>query len=78
MKIDLADPTAVLIATSQALESAGLQIATCGGLALAMFGEPRETKDADLAVAGINAADAEAVGDASRLIEETRFADFTP
>ena len=60
MKIDLADPTAVLVAASQALETAGLQAATYGGLALAMYGEPRETKDADLAVASFNAAEAEA------------------
>lgn len=59
MKIDLADPTAVLIGASRALEDAGLETATYGGLALAMYGEPRETKDADLAVADVTAADAE-------------------
>src|ERR1051325_3351179 len=61
MQIDLADPTTVLIATSQALENAGLQAAAFGGLALAMYGEPRETKDADLAVAGLKIAQAEVV-----------------
>ena len=66
MKIDLADPTAVLIAASQALETAGLQAATYGGLALAMYGEPRETKDADLAVAGFDATGAEAALRAAR------------
>ena len=60
MQIDLRDPTAVLIATSQALEHAGFQAAAFGGLALAMYGEPRETKDADLAVAGLKVAEAEA------------------
>ena len=60
MQIDLTDPTAVLIATSLALEHAGLQAAAFGGLALAMYGEPRETKDADLAVAGLKVAQAEA------------------
>jgi len=60
MKIDLNDPTAVLIAASRVLELAGLQAAAYGGLALAMYAEPRETKDADMAVAGVKAADAEA------------------
>lgn len=59
MKVNLADPTAVLIGASRALENAGLETATYGGLALAMYGEARETKDADLAVAGVTAADAE-------------------
>jgi hypothetical protein len=60
MRIDLADPTAVLIAASKALDTAGLPAATYGGLALAMYGEPRETKDADLAVAGVTGEQAEA------------------
>ena len=59
MKIDLADPIAVLIAASQTLEQAGLKVAAYGGLALAMYGEPRETKDADLAVAGLTGDQAE-------------------
>jgi hypothetical protein len=51
--INLNDPTAVLLATLQALERANLKSAVCGGLALAVYGEPRETKDADLAIAGV-------------------------
>jgi hypothetical protein len=51
--IDLGDPTAVLVAATKALREAGVDAATYGGLALAAYGEPRETKDADLAVAGV-------------------------
>ena len=57
--IDLNDPIAVLLAVIQALERAHLEAAVYGGLALAVYGEPRETKDADFAVAGVRAADAE-------------------
>ncbi|HXI24907.1 MAG TPA: nucleotidyltransferase [Pyrinomonadaceae bacterium] len=59
MTIDLSDPTTVLIEASRALERAGLQSAAFGGLALAMYGQPRETKDADLAVTDIELASAE-------------------
>jgi nucleotidyltransferase DUF2204 len=59
MSIDLNDPVAVLIAASQALERAKIEAAAYGGLALAVYGQPRETKDADLAVAGVRAVDAE-------------------
>jgi len=57
--IDLNDPIAVLLAALQALELVGIEAATYGALALAVYGEPRETKDADLAVAGVSAAQAE-------------------
>jgi len=60
MTIDLNDPVAVLLAALQALERAGIEAAAYGGLALAVYGEPRETKDADLAVAGVSAAQGEA------------------
>ena len=43
-------PTAVLLATAEAFERAGLLLAAYGGLVLATYGAPRETKDADLAV----------------------------
>lgn len=59
MTIDLNDPVAVLLAALQALERAGIEAAAYGGLALAVYGEPRETKDADLAVAGVSAAQGE-------------------
>jgi len=54
-KLDLDDPVALLLAVTRALGSAGIECATYGGLALAAYGEPRETKDADVAVVGTTA-----------------------
>ena len=51
--LDLNDPIAVTLAVFRALRTAGVEAALYGGLALAAYGEPRETKDADLAVLGI-------------------------
>jgi hypothetical protein len=48
--LDLSDPIAVLLAAADALGRAGMRVAAYGGLALAVYGTPRETKDADLAV----------------------------
>ena len=67
MSIDLNDPTAVLLAVSDALTQSKIEAATYGGLALAVYGEPRETKDADLAVAGVSTRDAETALRASGL-----------
>ena len=53
MTLDLADPTAVLLAIIEALTRAGLEVAAYGGLALAAYGTPRETKDADLAAVAV-------------------------
>ncbi len=58
--IDLDDPIALLLATVTELTKAGLEHAVYGGLALAMYGEPRETKDADVAVAHVSLAAAQA------------------
>jgi hypothetical protein len=51
--LDLSDPIALLLAAHEALSAAGLVGATYGGLALAAYGVARETRDADLAVAGV-------------------------
>jgi hypothetical protein len=56
-RLDLGDPIAVLLRVASALRACGVENAAYGGLALAVYGEPRATKDADLAVAD---ADAEA------------------
>jgi hypothetical protein len=56
--LDLADPVAVLLAATDALTKAGIEIAAYGGLALAAYGTPRETKDADLAVMAASADEA--------------------
>ncbi|MEZ6186710.1 MAG: nucleotidyltransferase [Planctomycetota bacterium] len=50
--MDLNDPTTACLLVADALNRAGLRGALYGGLALAAFGEPRETKDADFVVAG--------------------------
>lgn len=55
--LDLDDPIAVLLAVVDALGRARLEGAVYGGLALAAYGEPRETKDADIASASLRAAD---------------------
>lgn len=65
MTMDLGDPTAVLLATAEAFERAGIRIAAYGGLVLAAYGTPRETKDADLAVVAATGAEALAALSAS-------------
>lgn len=54
---DLTDPTTATLAVADALRSAAIPCAVYGGLALGAYGEPRETKDADFAVAGATVAD---------------------
>lgn len=51
MAIDLDDPIALMLAAAASFEEAGIEAAAYGGLTLGMYGEPRETRDADLAVA---------------------------
>jgi hypothetical protein len=51
MAIDLDDPIALMLAAAASFEAAGIEAAAYGGLTLGMYGEPRETRDADLAVA---------------------------
>ena len=52
--MDLDDPTTACLIVAEALRGAGLRGSLYGGLALAAFGEPRETKDADFVVAGVS------------------------
>lgn len=52
--MDLNDPIAVLLAAADLFERAGIRAAAYGGLTLAMYGEPRETRDADMAIAGLD------------------------
>jgi len=54
MSIDLDDPIALMLVAAAALERSGAECAAYGGLALGMYGEPRETRDADFAVTGID------------------------
>lgn len=48
--MNLDDPTEVALATIDLLAKDGIPHALYGGLALAAYGEPRETRDVDLAV----------------------------
>jgi hypothetical protein len=56
--MNLDDPTAVALLAAEALGRAGIEHALYGGLLLAAYGAARETRDADMAVAGASAADA--------------------
>ncbi|HYU25965.1 MAG TPA: hypothetical protein VEO74_12220 [Thermoanaerobaculia bacterium] len=54
MSIDLDDPIALMLVAAAALERSGAECAAYEGLALGMYGEPRETRDADFAVTGVD------------------------
>jgi len=54
MSIDLDDPIALMLVAAAALEQSGAECAAYGGLVLGMYGEPRETRDADFAVMGVD------------------------
>ncbi|MEO8379829.1 MAG: nucleotidyltransferase [Acidobacteriota bacterium] len=54
MPIDLDDPVGLMLVAAAALERSGAECAAYGGLALGMYGEPRETRDADFAVTGVD------------------------
>jgi len=56
--VDLNDPTTVALLAADAFEAAGLKYALYGGLLTAAYGEPRETRDADLAVIDVSAVQA--------------------
>lgn len=48
--MDLTDPTAAALRIAEAFDSVATPYALYGGLLLAAYGEPRETRDVDLAV----------------------------
>jgi hypothetical protein len=54
--MDLTDPVALALDIAEALQLEGVDHALYGGLLLAAYGQARETKDADLAVAHADAA----------------------
>jgi hypothetical protein len=56
--VDLSDPTTAALIVVEAFERASVSHALYGGLLLAAYGEPRETRDADVAVLQLSAADA--------------------
>jgi hypothetical protein len=53
--VDLDDPLHSALLCVEAFDRAGLPYALCGGLALAAYGVPRETKDVDFAVVDLSA-----------------------
>ena len=56
--MDLNDPTTVALLAADAFEAAGQEYALYGGLLTAAYGQPRETRDADLAIIDLSAQDA--------------------
>lgn len=67
--LNLDDPVAVALTIFRAFRASRIDAALYGGLALAAYGEPRETRDADFAVVGVAGADG---------IEALAHASFTP
>jgi len=53
--VNLNDPVATALIAAEALDRAGQRHALFGGLLLAAYGEPRETRDADVAVVDLTA-----------------------
>ncbi len=76
MALDLDDPIALLLAASSAFVRAGMEAAAYGGLTLGMYGEVRETRDADLAAAGIDAEIARSALDEIGVLVVTAFVDI--
>ncbi len=56
--LELDDPTAIALLAADALRRAGIENALYDGPLLAAYGEARETRDADMAVAGATATEA--------------------
>lgn len=73
--IDLDDPIALMLAASSALTDVGIEAAAYGGLTLGMYGEVRETRDADLAAAGVDAEVARRALEEVGVLVVTAFAD---
>lgn len=58
--MDLTDPTTAALLVLDAFERTGLDAALYGGLLTAAYGEPRETRDADVAVLDVSVEQARA------------------
>ncbi len=76
--VDMKDPTTAALLVADAIEKANLRYALYGGLLLAAYGEPRETRDVDLAVVDVTTAKARLALANGRVtsevsFEETRF-----
>jgi hypothetical protein len=75
--VDLNDPTTVALLAADAFAAAGYQHALYGGLLTAAYGEPRETRDADLAVVELAASDARRALDGHGIHTLVAFEDVT-
>ena len=71
--MNLDDPIATALRVAEALERAGAQYALFGGLLLAAYGDPRETRDVDLAVIDVAAAEAKRALEAAGLHSSISF-----
>jgi hypothetical protein len=69
--MNLDDPTAVALVAAEALARSEIEHALYGGLLLAAYGTARETRDADMAVAGASAAEASRSVAATGLVRTT-------
>jgi hypothetical protein len=65
--VNLNDPVATALFAAEALERAGCRYALMGGLLMAAYGEPRETRDSDFAVVDLSVARAHEVLSAAGL-----------
>ena len=71
--MDLNDPTQVAILAAEAFERAGHPYALYGGLLVAAYGEPRETRDADFAVVDMTLAAAASALSAAGVANQPAF-----
>jgi len=75
--VNLDDPVATALRVAEALDRAGHRYALFGGLLLAAYGEPRETRDVDLAVMSLTVDAARAALDAAGLATTVSFDGMT-
>jgi hypothetical protein len=73
--VNLDDPVATALRVAEALDRAGHRYALFGGLLLAAYGEPRETRDVDLAVMNLTVDAARAALDVAGLATAVSFDD---
>jgi hypothetical protein len=71
--VNLNDPIATALRVAEALERAGARYALFGGLLLAAYGDPRETRDVDLAVVDVAAVEAKRALEAAGLASSISF-----
>jgi len=75
--MDLNDPTTVALLAADTLSALGRAHALYGGLLTAAYGEPRETRDADMAVVDVSAAEMAEAFAAAGIRAEVAFEDLT-